>query len=54
MQNAVGPLMVMGWGGLTVTVIDALDDPQVLVTVTEYVPPPVTVIDAVVAPLLHW
>ena len=52
-QNADGPEMVMGRAGFTVTVILVEDDPQVLVTVTVYVPPVVTVMDAAVEPLLH-
>ena len=43
----------MGCGGFTVTVLLSEDDPQELVTVTVYVPPVVTVIDAEVEPLLH-
>ena len=53
-QKAVGPEMVMGKAGFTVMVILADDDPQELVTVTVYVPPVVTVMEASVDPLLHW
>ena len=52
-QNADGPRMVIGWGGSTVTTILVEDDPQELVTVTVYVPPVVTVMEASVDPLLH-
>ena len=52
-QNADGPRITMGCGGFTVTVSLADDDPQELVTVTVYVPPVVTVMDAEVEPLLH-
>ena len=53
MQNAADPLILMGWGGFTVTASEADEVPQVLVTVTVYVPAVVTVMAAVVEPLLH-
>ena len=52
-QNAVGPEMVMGKAGLTVMVTEAEDEPQLLLTVTVYVPAEFTETDEVVAPLLQ-
>src|SRR5438128_675200 len=53
-QNAVSPVIEHEGIGLIVTFTEAvLVYPLVVVPVTEYVPAAVTVIEAVVAPLLH-
>jgi hypothetical protein len=57
MQNVVGPpaVIVAGGSGFAMIVVaaEAEEQPFALVTVTLYEPEAVTVIDCVVAPLLH-
>ena len=56
-QNVVGPpaVIVAAGNGFTVTAVaaDVAEQPAALVTVTVYDPDALTVIDCVVAPLLH-